>query len=300
MPFVRLSEPLADACIATLGHHLEQGRQFYALIDLAAATDAAHWHAALARTSEAHSLFVAQPESAAALQAPWLLRLDVEARPSLRHTVDEGLVAWNVVWIASELSSAELARRLSQRLTANLPEGEALFRYYDPRLLPAWWRALPVDRRACFGAFGTQWWTLDAACALHAMELAGEPEDDPVHVPWQPSPTELQALTQASELQQLVGFLGKRCPETFLDKNRGEQWQFARTHDANAKLRGITHLADRLRYCELALAHGEGFADRADWQPLWASMTSKQQRLIVALEQFTPVVASPTTPRITA
>lgn len=70
--------------------------------------------------------------------------------------------------------------------------------------------------------------------------------------------------------------------------------------DANAKLRGITHLADRLRYCKLALAHGEDFADQADWQPLWASMASKQQRLIVALEQFTSAVASPTTPRITA
>jgi hypothetical protein len=290
MPFAGIHESMVDkrdACIATLEGRRDDGHFLYALIDLAAATDARHWLAKLMRAKAACSLFEWQPEAAAMELAPWLLRMDPDdARISLRHTVDESLMAWNVSWVETTLGLDELAMRLSQRLTARVAEGEALFRYYDPRLLPDWWCVLSDDQQASFGAFGTRWWVLDADGSLQGFDLTGVPVNDPCQRPWQPTPEEQRALTVASEHQQLVSFLGKRHPDTFLDKDRGEQWRFVRRHDLQARARHLTHLADRLRYCELALEYGDDFAGQPRWQPAWAAMMSGDQRLAEVLKQL--------------
>lgn len=287
MAFTQLPAALnakRDACLARLESPRRGDRRLYAIVDLAASTDAAFWHARLAGAN-ARSLFDGLPEAEATVQAPWLLCIEADdTRIGLRRTVDEALVAWNVAWVSSALPPDTLAQRLSRRFTARLPEGEALFRYYDPRLFSPWWSALSDGERACFGAFGAQWWSLAADGALHAESLPGEPTVDPLLPPWYVAPAQLQALTEASEHQQLTRFLGKRCPDAFLDMNRGEQWRFVRTHDADARARCLTQLADRLRYCELALEHGEGFALQARWQPVWAAMANGKQRFSQALE----------------
>lgn len=302
MPFVQIPESLAAAretCMAALVASQSDGMNLYAVIDLAASGDAEFWHVRLAGAA-ACSLFDGQPESSAAPQAPWLLRIDAgDTRIGFRRIVEEALVAWNITWLASTLPLDELAKRLSRRLTARLPEGEVLFRYYDPRLFPDWWHVLSNDERAVFGAFGACWWTLAANGTLHAETLAGEPADDPFQPPWWVAPAQQQALTKASECQQLVSFLGKRRPAAFLNKNRGEQWQFVRTHDAQARARGVTHFIDRLRYCELALEYGGDFAVQPRWQSVWVA-TARSQRLAAALEQLLPeATASPSTRGIT-
>lgn len=64
-------------------------------------------------------------------------------------------------------------------------------------------------------------------------------------------------------------------------------------HVARAKAHRVTRLADRLRYCELALEHGESFAGEAGWQPVWKAMESGTLRLEEALEQVQPVKPDP-------
>jgi hypothetical protein len=304
MPFVQIPESLVAAretCMKTLAACQGGGQSLYAVIDLAASTDAKHWLSRLAQTADARSLFEQQPEAAATQHAPWLLRLAPDDRRiGLSHTVDEALVAWNVSWVESALAPDALATSLSRRLTARLPEGEALFRYYDPRLFPGWWGVLSDEERACFGAFGTRWWTLTAEGSLQADTLVGEVADDPFHPPWRINTAQQQALTRASEHQQLVSLLGKRRPEAFLNMRRGEQWHFVRTHDAGAEAHHVTHLADRLRYCELALEHGDDFAEQSRWQPVWAAMARQNQRLAAVLERLPPeAAASPSIPGIT-
>lgn len=287
MAFVRISEPMAakrDACLAALDVPRENGLHLYAVIDLAASTDATYWLAKL-RCAQACNLFEQQPEAAAEEVAPWLLRIDTDdAQISLRHTVDEGLVAWNVSWVQSTLTLRQLAARLSRRLTANIANGEALFRYYDPRLFPNWWANLSDSQRRHFGAFGTRWWTLDPAGSLLDIDLVGASIDDPCPLPWQPTLEEQNVLAASSDHQQLVSFLGKRQPDTFLDKQRGEQWRFVRMHDLQARTRHVVNLADRLRYCELALRYGDDFAEQPHWQAAWAAMASGDRRLADVVE----------------
>lgn len=304
MAFVQVPESLVAAretCMKTLAACQGGGKSLYAVIDLAASTDARHWLSRLAQAADARSLFERQPEAAATQQAPWLLRLAPDdTRIGLSRTVDEALVAWNVSWVESALAPDALAMRLSRRLTARLPDGEALFRYHDPRLFPGWWGVLSDEERAGFGAFGTRWWMLAADGSLQAASLAGEVVDDPFQPPWRIDPAQQQALARASEHQQLVSLLGKRRPEVFLDMRRGEQWHFVRMHDAGAQAHHVTHLADRLRYCELALEHGDDFAEQPRWQPVWATMARGNQRLASALERLpSEAAASPSIPGIT-
>jgi hypothetical protein len=298
MPFFRNPEQMtveSYACLAALNGCRDNSGYLYALIDLSATTDADYWLAKLARTQSCN-LFEKQPEAAGVEVAPWLLRIDADdTQISLRHTVDEGLVAWNVSWVETTLTLKELATRLSRRLTAHIEGGEALFRYYDSRLFPDWWRVLSEDQQSCFGAFGTCWWTLDADGSLQGLDLAGVPVNDPCRKPWQPTQEEQRTLTVTSEHQQLVSFLGKRHPDTFLDKQRGEQWRFVRRHDLQARAHHVTHLADRLRYCELALEYGDDFAEQSRWQSAWAAMMSGDQRLTEVLKQLHAEAMAPHT-----
>lgn len=290
MPFIRVPPACVsqrDFCLDQLDALRRNETGFYAIIDLAASTDATCWHTRLASDGGACSLFQNQPESAAAEQAPWLLPIKSgDTRIGLRRTVDEAMVAQNVSWVVSAAPVDVLANRLSRRLTVRLPDGDALFRYYDPRLLCGWWDVLSDDERVRFGAFGTRWYTLNMDGMLKGIALSGEPEVDPLEPPWQVSSEQYRVLIDLSECHQLVELLRKRQPGAFLNDERGAQWRFVNTHNPQAKSRHVTRLADRLKYCEIALQHGDNFADEPRWQPVWEAMERGNLRLTDALERF--------------
>lgn len=287
MGFVRLPQRLIEGRDPLLGQLERIARQapLYGLIDLAAASDAGHWHARLVKTRAARSLFEGQPESSAAQQAPWVLqpRTD-DGAISLRRTVDEALACGSVCWIASELPLDELARRLSRRLTALLPDGSAaLFRYYDSRLFSSWWKRLPDEAKRDFGAFGTRWLALDPRGELYSEALSGVPERDPLQPPWKVTSEQQATLAETSERWQILDFLSRRHPELHRSMSRGDLWDFVARHDVGARSRHVQRFADRLKYCELAVQHGERFADEPRWINVWNAMAATGCRLAEAV-----------------
>lgn len=290
MPFPRIPPslvPQRNACIEVLDKECASaGGRLYAIVDLARVTDTDHWHSRLTRAESAWNLFHGQPEEAAAKQAPWLVAIgDGGIRQGLYRSVDEALCSDGICWLTSTLDPTELVQRLARRLTAKLPEGEALFRYYDSRLFAPLWQALDVEAKTSFGAIGDHWWYLDADKILQRVVLPGTtpPSSDPWQPPMQCTPAQVEILVGVSERHQLVDFLGKRKPEAFLCMSPGQRLHFVTMHDADAKTRHVIRFADRLRYCELALEHGEHFAEQKTWLPVWQHMSQSNMRLDEAI-----------------
>ncbi len=261
MAFVQLPkawQPQSAALTETLFNGVANDQHVYALIDLASSTAADDWLAYLQQISEAYSLFENQPEEAAKAQAPWLFPLHANAE--VTRTMNEALVNRNVIWVISSLPALALQKRLSNRLAAVMEEDtdksvppSLLFRFYDVRLFPGWWKSLTKQEKATFGAFASSWQQLNHRNELVATALSGVPDEDPLTDPWVVTPAQQAALTDYSERYQLIHFLGKRQPDLFFSLTLEEQWQFVSEQDAAAKADQISALKDRLHYCEAAL-----------------------------------------------
>lgn len=248
--------------------------QLYAVVDLADPLIERYWRERLATHPAATNLFQGQPEESASEQAPWLISMNslLNKPNALQRSVDAAFGSNGISWVSSTLDLSALAARLARRMTACLPEGDALLRYYDPRLFAALWDGMTPDIQATFGAFGAHWWYLDMEMTLQSRALTGAPATDPFEPPLHCSPEQMQALLALSEWHQLVEFLCKRMPDKCLVMNRGQRFDFVSRHDAEARAHHVTDFADRLRYCELALEHGEGFADQPHWQTVLQRM----------------------------
>lgn len=261
-----------DECLRVLRPPVRTRKaHLYAILDLAAASDASRWYRQVTTKSVARSLFDGQPEASAREQAPWLISIGHSdgAKDILQYTVNEAMASQSVCWLDSTLGIDELARRLACRMSVRLPEGDALLRYYDARLFAAFWRGLREEEQAHFGSFGERWWYLDENISLQDITLPGVAVDDSFEPPWHGTLEQMQALLNLSERHQLVDFLGKRMPDDFFAMDRGQRFHFVTRHDADARERHIKDFADRLRYCELALEYGDDFAGQSEWQLVW-------------------------------
>jgi hypothetical protein len=234
------------------------GEHLYAIVDLAAVQDPAQWLSRIRKLPEARNLFAGQPEAQAETLACWLVpvRIESEDRPRLLHrTVKQALNSDSVSWLLSMLAADALAARLSHRLTAQLPEGEALFRYYDPRLFPVIREHANDLGSPGFFDVARAWGCLNEHGDLQWLELSREPLTaadrfvPPAHI----GLTLQRALQIASEQHQLARLLTKRRFDALKDWTRSRKLTFVREHDARARSEGIDGFPERLNFCIAAL-----------------------------------------------
>lgn len=105
----------------------------------------------LVRTcADHHCLFAGALEPEIAAASPYLARLD-EREPLLATWRTHGTGRnWGVL-IESDLPSAELRRHLRRFLQVRLPDGAvAMFRFYDPRVLPTFLAGASPDQLEAF------------------------------------------------------------------------------------------------------------------------------------------------------
>ena len=263
--------------------------KLYAIVDLCAISNPDRWYGRLTQRAAAKNLFTGQPEASASKQAAWLLEIsddDATVRGDLLHlTVEEAMWSQGIIWLESKLDRPTVAARLARRMTARHPNGEALLRYYDARLLPTLWRVLADNDLSTFGAVGDAWWFLDADAGLQNIDLPDTSPDmeDPYTPPLTFTQTQVDELLRVSEWHQLIDFLCKRQRDSFLSKSRGDRLRFVRHHDTAARQHHVHEFADRLYYCELALENGDSFAKQPAWQAVWATMQSQPIRLKAAI-----------------
>lgn len=275
--------PKVDSLAASLLDAARAGNgQLYAIVDLAAAEHASAWLTLLKREGTARNLFVSQPEAAAESLAAWLIPLGSGAACNevlLGFSVAQALLSDSVSWLVSALPTSEMTHRLSKRLTARLDQGDALFRYYDPRLLPVIHKEWSGSETHYFFDLGSTWHYLDSSFDLQALPLVSPGGSDSFAPPLRVSPSQHQALQSISELRQLVRLLGLRKPDAFYRIDPALRLDFVASQRLNAAGCGITKFIDLLHYCEFAMDHAEDFHQRVEWQVVWERMRSSKASL---------------------
>ncbi len=127
--------------------------QLFAIVDGCAAPDLPNLARALG-PERAVCLYLGTAAENYADKAPYLIRVDPTLLSEWRERF--GADAWGCLFTSSE-SWDTVRRHLRSLLTVSSPEGEAwLFRFWDPRLLPAFLRASqPDELNAFFGPVAT-------------------------------------------------------------------------------------------------------------------------------------------------
>ncbi|MCD7100419.1 DUF4123 domain-containing protein [Stenotrophomonas sp. MMGLT7] len=275
LPLPEAQRPRADGIAAALlGSFQAIGGYLYATIDLAAVENAEEWLELLKR-SGGRNLFASHPEAEAESLAAWQMGLGDASghdKTLLGYSVEQALLSDGVTWLIGALPADEMATRLSRRLTARLPEGDALFRCYDPRLLPVIHEAWDQIPPHPFFALGSRWHFLDASFQLQYAPLTEPGPVDPFVPPMLVSDEQHRRLQAVSELHQLARFLGLRKPEQFFRIAPGDRLAFIALQRSNAAACGAARFADVLRYCELAMEHGAEFHRQPRWQEVWEQM----------------------------
>lgn len=257
----------------------------YATVDLAMVEEVDTWLESL-RCQGGRNLFASHPEAEAESLAAWLLPLGqsqaIDAS-RLACSVAQALLSDSVTWLASTLPLDQMASRLSRRLTARLAEGEALFRCYDPRLLPVIYEAWAETPLHPFFALGERWHFLDASFQLRHVALSAAAAQDAFSPPLPVSEAQHRYLQSVSELHQMERLLGLRKPEQFFRIAPGHRRAFVASQRDSAAACGVVVFAEVLRYCELAMEHGEEFHRQPRWQAVWHAMRSTGARLSDAI-----------------
>ncbi|RYF11059.1 MAG: DUF4123 domain-containing protein, partial [Oxalobacteraceae bacterium] len=127
--------------------------QLFAIVDGCAAPDLPSLARALG-PERAVCLYLGTAAENYADKAPYLIRVDPTLLSEWRERF--GADAWGCLFTSSERWDT-VRRHLRSLLTVSSPEGEAwLFRFWDPRLLPAFLRASqPDELNAFFGPLAT-------------------------------------------------------------------------------------------------------------------------------------------------
>ena len=167
---------------AQLQGHCSGGEQLYALIDAAHPQAKAALAEAQFQTPRLLGLFQGMAEQEAQAAGPYLLALNPAEEIDLARIARLDLAAQQapcVSWLWSAARPDALFAHLQQQLVASLPDGgEALLRFYDPRVLTQLFAGPGLDaaQRAELAGPVTRWqWQAPGARAwVHAHHTTTE------------------------------------------------------------------------------------------------------------------------------
>ncbi|WP_089728010.1 DUF4123 domain-containing protein [Candidatus Thiosymbion oneisti] len=84
---------------------------------------------------EARCLYTGNEAIRLAAYAPYLLSFNATLHPLSRYLIYSWCRQWGI-FLRSRLSAAAISAHFADLMTVRTPEGEAYFRFYDPRVLP--------------------------------------------------------------------------------------------------------------------------------------------------------------------
>lgn len=279
-------QSIYQACSPSCG--AATGRFLYGLIDHAGLPGLA---AKLTESaSEWVSLFDSQNADILSV-APLLFRIrtdqeDIQQRRLVRWIVQQGTYTSSIVLMASPLSLQALARRLTARLDAILPENmDILMRFFDPRVFEQLMLVLSPEQKQAFLGAAQHWWFVDRRGQLQEVAAAFS-EADTLTVPLVLSVAQEGALIDASEPDQVAQLLQSGAPDDYQTLPPPERHDFIVRHAEAARLVGIAATHELALYCVLALLHGEQFASQDKWQAALQEVQEKKLSLVQAAEKM--------------
>lgn len=228
--------------------------QYYALVDAAQVPELRN-HTSLVKHLRGVSLFSLTEEHGIEKYGPILVPLrdsdDKDINSILIRAMKRG---WTVSWLSAALSLMELAEHLAQYLNGRLADGcEVLVRYYDPRVLPAFFDIMGGDVVDGLMIPIGQWSWWDRQMNFITRVGGGAPFiDDSVEIN---IPQEVQKAFSKLATEDLIhGMLLEHC-----DKDEFSSWLphtlylAIKRHVIAAKQVGLTSLTNIYLYVSLAM-----------------------------------------------
>ena len=219
------------------------------------------WDSLLGSTKDARSLPA----------APLLIRIET-AENALLHP---GLIDWvcehgtftsSVMFLASPLPMDDLVRRLKVRLDATLPDKlDVILRFFDPRTFESLLQILTETQKQQFLSVATSWWFVDRRGELQKVPSMLAVTDRYVS-PMMLSVAQQGRMIDASEPDQVENLLLGQEGINFDGLPHHKRHDFVLRHSAAAHTIGITAIHEIASYCALAMAYGESFVAKPEWQ----------------------------------
>jgi hypothetical protein len=261
------AEQISDAFAKIAGVSTEL--RLYALIDHSGMPGLVNQ---LTRTSQAWvSLFQGSNQENAITVAPILVALDVQTvgrtgNQALDWIGERSPYSSSLLLLASPLGMDELARRLTARLDAKLPDNmNVMLRYFDTRIFAELMGVLDDSQKGDFLSPASQWWYVDRRGMLQTVAAALAPQDAFV-APLTLNSAQQNALIDASEPDQIAELLQDAVPDEYGQLPYQDRFDFIVRHAQTAQGFGIMATHEKSFYCTLALMYGEDFASQPAWR----------------------------------
>ncbi|MES2117681.1 MAG: DUF4123 domain-containing protein [Pseudomonadota bacterium] len=236
------------------------------------------------------SLFEGSTEEGALSVAPLLFQIEViEGRVTqdllLDWVCEHGTYTSSLLFLASPLSTRDLAQRLARRLNAVLSEDmDVMLRFFDPRIFASLLDVLSAEQQQAFLSVGNCWWFVNRHGHLQQVKAQFSDEDGYNH-PIRLTAEQEHALVEISEPDQVAELLEAGAPDEYGALPWPDRHDFIVRHMAAAKSIGIDATHELAQYCLLALLHGEGFLEQRKWHAVLQDVQTGKLNLGQAVAQ---------------
>lgn len=194
----------------------------------------------------------------------------------LKQIAKRGAFSSTVVMFASPESLDLVLQRLVARLDVVLSDDmNALFRFYDPRILEALVKTLSVDQARAFFSLASRWWYIDRTGKLLQIDSVFRESKDK-ETPLRLNATQEFSLIDATEPDRVLSIFRESAPRLIASIPSTEQYGFAAKSISSAVEYGLRSTSDYFLYCALILVHGVDFASKPNWQAVFADVRSGQ------------------------
>jgi Domain of unknown function (DUF4123) len=225
------------------------------------------------------NLFEDTPQSQDQSVSPLLISFKEIASEIQPRLIEVAMEHPAVVWLASDLVPQRLAKALSRKFSAEIPERQPItLRYCDPRVLPELWRVLNAQQQALLAEGVQAWWWLDRQNELQRWSFKTSPSKAPAAGEPTIALTDAQvhALLDASFPDRVMNLLARTT--TLLPKafDRAQRHTFVTSGISSAGAFGLVSEMDCAQYIGVALQQGPDFASQESWEPLMNAVATKQ------------------------
>lgn len=181
--------------------------------------------------------------------------------------------AFSTVAIVSPLTIGAMRRRLSARLQVELSEKvEAIFRFYDPRILATLINILDTVERDIFLGLASNWIYPNRSGHLESIKTTFYP-DDAFKAPLKLRANQEFAFLEASEVDQVLDLLRTVTPRRMAEFSGPEKYSLVKDLICKAKHEGINSILGYSIFSSIFLSGGSKFLD----SPLWSEIMNELQ-----------------------
>lgn len=211
------------------------------------------------------SLFEGSRDQGALSVAPILVPLHQDgqalaSKSAVNWLCEQGRFTSSLLFLMSPMDTPTLARRLTLRLDATLPDNlDIVLRYFDTRIFDALMTVFEESQRDAFLGVAKVWSSVGRSGSIQSYAASFQ-EDEGESLPIEFTPAQENALIELSEPDQVAMLLRGVVPAEYERIAHAMRHDFIQRHIAAARGYSITSVQEQALFCSLILTEGEHFA----------------------------------------